>query len=876
MNNSIIHSDKYEFGSIIKDALDKVALPVMKRSLQQALSSCLPPGEIYGYVHGIMTNYKFYNGEALNKADPVGGFTDFTALWFLLFPYKEGGNDAEAAAYEELEGAADRYLIPYFSLTSSHRFMLSYLRRIRNVCAHNEGKQRITEKNPELVDEYGALGFIEKALAPLDANVSEKLREYRDELEQKIQKHQNKPETAAIYDNEKQRRLNIYVSKMEQDRKIYAFQRTREHPYMAAPIGKPYEGTPPWTESDAFVTRLRWPSRSLALKQSGNQTPGHSSGSTPAVTNAAGTAPSQKTNTQTAVDPHENIPVYSVRRKEYIAAAERAAELFRANDFAAAFPLMQTAASHGHAASMYSLSIMWFNGLGVNQKNDRISLTWMQKAAYEGYVPAFQALVFKYYNGIGTAPDGEEARFWAQKALDADPDLLPIQQILTSLGGRRKPDPYELNIGIMAYQMQQYHEAVPRMLQQAYAGDALACYNLSVIYIEGKGIEKNMVQSFRWMHEAALLGYPDAYDILINKYMTGKGTAVNIEKAYSWLQIAKQQGAQIQAVYESMLNKLRSDDYHYNPDMLKLISLWADYGHVQESFEATYHAAMAGNNTCMNKLSEMYAKGIGIAADQGKSKYWKNKLTPVNYLVHNPMKAVMSAEPASLVKSADRKQAIDDYCNGDRLFQQKKYVEALPYLERAGKAGHGQALYRLAFYHLNGYAGIRQDLDFGRDFMFEAFARGSEWAKHYAKTNLNSFTAPYWVLRYLNAEPNTENILQNMHIEQAVQFFDSALEMYEKSGIITRCPVTGNQDWFPARVVKAFQCGNVDALCFIEDHLPRLEMAALIGHSYAWYKLGAFFGKIGDIQVSDRCYIESAKRGYEEAKTICQIKNLMY
>jgi hypothetical protein len=53
------------------------------------------------------------------------------------------------------------------------------------------------------------------------------------------------------------------------------------------------------------------------------------------------------------------------------------------------------------------------------------------------------------------------------------------------------------------------------------------------------------------------------------------------------------------------------------------------------------------------------------------------------------------------------------------------------------------------------------------------------------------------------------------------------------------------------------------------------KLAAMYGHSYAWYILGEHY-RPTNAAVADRCYIEGAKRGCEEAKSACEIRNLNY
>ena len=264
-DKKMTNSDMYEFGGIIKDALDKVAVPTVKTALKQSMSH-MSTYEVYNYVDGILRGFDFYKEGMVQNTDPVGGINDFTALWFLLFPFKKNSGYGDSV-FEDLEGAADRYLVPRYALNDKQRFCLTYLRRIRNVATHNDGKQKLTERNPELDTEKGALEFIAMALHPFDANIADKMREYHTELEQKIKRSNASAGSTDAYDQQKQQRLNTFVNKIALDRREYAYHKTREYPCMAAPIGKPLEGRAPWMIRGLLDRELIWPSSMLDRAQ---------------------------------------------------------------------------------------------------------------------------------------------------------------------------------------------------------------------------------------------------------------------------------------------------------------------------------------------------------------------------------------------------------------------------------------------------------------------------------------------------------------------------------------------------------------------------------------------------------------------------------
>lgn len=258
-------STNYEYPEIITRALNKVVVPTIRTLLMDALASCMTNEGIYNYVNGIMKEYKYYDKVILSSADPIGSITDFTALWFLLFPYIET-NEMDNKGKKVLKstmGAADEYLIPYLSLSDKQRSQFLLLRKLRNAAAHGD-KREITDIKPECATESGALNLIEELMKPLNTDIGIELKPIREDLKRLQNKKTDSSDfTLEKINAEKQKRQNIYLNMLTQARKLYAH--SRYHQYTFEPIGQVFEGRAPWADSTDFISELEWPSNDPAV-----------------------------------------------------------------------------------------------------------------------------------------------------------------------------------------------------------------------------------------------------------------------------------------------------------------------------------------------------------------------------------------------------------------------------------------------------------------------------------------------------------------------------------------------------------------------------------------------------------------------------------
>lgn len=95
--------------------------------------------------------------------------------------------------------------------------------------------------------------------------------------------------------------------------------------------------------------------------------------------------------------------------------------------------------------------------------------------------------------------------------------------------------------GLDAYLSGEYDEALALWQPVAESGNAVAAFNIGVLYARGLGVQADPVQALRWYRQSALAGYANAQFNLGSAHYDGDGTARNIGQAVAWWEKAAEQ-----------------------------------------------------------------------------------------------------------------------------------------------------------------------------------------------------------------------------------------------------------------------------------------------------------------------------------------------
>lgn len=95
--------------------------------------------------------------------------------------------------------------------------------------------------------------------------------------------------------------------------------------------------------------------------------------------------------------------------------------------------------------------------------------------------------------------------------------------------------------GLDAYLDGEYQAALEHWRPAAESGDAVAAFNIGVLYAQGLGVEVDQAEAVRWYRSSAHAGYANAQFNLGAVYYNGEGTEVNLSQAVSWWERAAEQ-----------------------------------------------------------------------------------------------------------------------------------------------------------------------------------------------------------------------------------------------------------------------------------------------------------------------------------------------
>ncbi len=100
----------------------------------------------------------------------------------------------------------------------------------------------------------------------------------------------------------------------------------------------------------------------------------------------------------------------------------------------------------------------------------------------------------------------------------------------------------DFQAGMDANNREDYATALREWRPLAEQGDALAQYNLGLLYRKGRGVPQDDVQARKWYEKAAAQGQAKAQFNLGTLYFNGEGVSKNYQQALRWFRLAADQG----------------------------------------------------------------------------------------------------------------------------------------------------------------------------------------------------------------------------------------------------------------------------------------------------------------------------------------------
>ena len=169
---------------------------------------------------------------------------------------------------------------------------------------------------------------------------------------------------------------------------------------------------------------------------------------------------------------------------------------------------------------------------------------------------------------------------------------------------------------VSAYDRGDYTRAAQLLRPFAEQGDALAQYNLGVLYRKGRGVPQDDVQARQWYEKAAVQGQVKAQYNLGTLYFNGEGVPKDYPQALRWFRLAADQG---EAVAQTKIAIMYDDGQGVSQDIVQAYK-W-------------YSLAATNGDKPAAELRDALAKQMTpaqIAKAQKLAREWKPKTPSVS------------------------------------------------------------------------------------------------------------------------------------------------------------------------------------------------------------------------------------------------------
>ena len=195
-------------------------------------------------------------------------------------------------------------------------------------------------------------------------------------------------------------------------------------------------------------------------------------------------------------------------------------------------------AKQGHTEAEFSIGRCYFDGRGV-PRNRVVGVEWYRQAAMKDHIQATYELGDCYFIGEGVKRDHAESLKWFSKsaAQGEKGAQFRIARIYED-GDPSVRDPLQ---ALEAYK------------KSASGGDPFAEYLVGTFYEQGKGVPQDIARAIQ-SYKMAAPKSEDARLRLAQLYGQGKGVEADPVEAYKWLETAK-----MSASGDLVLSKLKAD-----------------------------------------------------------------------------------------------------------------------------------------------------------------------------------------------------------------------------------------------------------------------------------------------------------------------------
>ena len=218
---------------------------------------------------------------------------------------------------------------------------------------------------------------------------------------------------------------------------------------------------------------------------------------------------------------------------------------------------LRSAAETGNVEAMVRLCQILFKKNGKNAHDE--AMKWLAKAADEGHPSAVSQLGVCTFNGHGVERNLKKAVIlWTRAAFNKDVEALYHLGGAHLRGDGVERDSFKARSFWESAAKKGHIESqyeIGRLLEQSRNKDCIryfasamngrhggAFYRMSVLYEQGKFVERNEQESFAYLQRAADNGSQEGLFMIGSYYLLGKGVERDEMKAKKFLSIAAQKG----------------------------------------------------------------------------------------------------------------------------------------------------------------------------------------------------------------------------------------------------------------------------------------------------------------------------------------------
>ena len=458
---------------------------------------------------------------------------------------------------------------------------------------------------------------------------------------------------------------------------------------------------------------------------------------------------------------------------------------------------------------------------------------------------------------------------------------------------------------------ERYEEAYDILMEEAEKGNPYAMRNLSSMYMNGNFVEKNEKAAFEWMRRSAELGLAESCYQLANKYHFARGVIRDLGNARAWVEKAVELDPTIEE-YQRFCNQVKeTTEEEYLAVLFQDGMQYFNQNDYANAYLCFEKGALAGHGNAMHNLASMLYYGQGCVQDLKASFEWEKRsaesgyfhgyyglyeryrngygtdrdllkaaeciriaheLAPENLEIANAYARFMNTNELPEKEEISRfmgsaytyEESTQIYEAAKKLWISKKYKEALEQLIPIARNGDRRALHYIGIAYYNGY-GIEKDLTKADRFFTAAALRGHFPSRSYLSKRFNygQGASAFKLYNYINGVEYDGKTLANIRISETAEHLREGLYQYQKKEKyrevyeLNKILSYGNPDVYCSKAENLLNMGKND------EAMRHLSFAAILGHSYALYKLGYLLQD--DPKLSEYCFKAASERGYKAA-----------